>query len=63
MSEVRLRERRFKLAINAYGIGLWAIWVGLWYFDQIPWGLVGWSSHGNEARAVGVAIVAAGPIL
>ncbi|EJT47020.1 hypothetical protein A1Q1_04263 [Trichosporon asahii var. asahii CBS 2479] len=63
LSEVRLRERRFKLAINAYGIGLWAIWVGLWYFDQIPWGLVGWSSHGNEARAVGTAIVAAGPIL
>ena len=63
LSEVRLRERRYSLLLNAYGVGLWAIWFGLWWFQGIPWGLIGWYEGGSAARAAGVGGVVAGPIL
>lgn len=63
LSEVRLRERRFSLFLNAYGVGLWAIWVGLWWFHSIPWSLIGWTEATTQARLVGVAGVIAGPIV
>jgi hypothetical protein len=36
LSEIRLRERRFTLLVNAYGIALWAVWVGLWWVRGLP---------------------------
>lgn len=62
LSEIRLRERRSSLLINAYGLALWAVWVGLWWVRGLPFGLLGWSSDGLEWKAVGGGGVAAGPL-
>ncbi|WVR04954.1 hypothetical protein IAU60_001966 [Kwoniella sp. DSM 27419] len=63
LSEIRLRERRTSLLINLYGFGLWAVWVGLWWLDGLPLGLIGLSHRSTEGRAVGAAGIAAGPIV
>lgn len=63
LSEVRLRERRWSLLVNLYGIALWAVLVGLWWTRHLPLGLLGWSSDGMEAKIVGTSIVAAAPVL
>lgn len=62
LSEIRLRERRLRLLVNLYGLGAWAVWVGLWWIRGLPLGLLG-LREGQEARVVGGAGVAAGPIL
>jgi hypothetical protein len=63
LSEIRLRERRLTLLINAYGVALWAIWAGLWWIGGLPLGLFGWDSRGNEASFVGIGGVGAGPLV
>lgn len=63
LSEVRLRERRWSLLVNLYGIALWAVLVGLWWTRHLPLGLFGWRSDGLEAKAVGAGIVGAAPVL
>jgi hypothetical protein len=63
LSEVRLRERRFSLLLNAYGVGMWAIWFGLWWFGGIPWALIGWSDDDTKARVLGLVGAIAGPVL
>lgn len=63
LAEIRLRQRRFTLAVNAYGLGLWAIVLSLWYFGGLPWALIGWDAEGTEARVVGVVGVVAAPFL
>ncbi|ORY32080.1 hypothetical protein BCR39DRAFT_524090 [Naematelia encephala] len=62
LSEIRLRERRALLLVNAYGIALWAVWVGLWWVGGLPFGLLGWDARGRNAKVVGGAGIAAGPI-
>ncbi|WVQ70386.1 uncharacterized protein L199_008613 [Kwoniella botswanensis] len=62
LSEIRLRERRFSLLINLYGIALWAVWVGLWWVHGLPLGLIGLSHHDTEGRIIGAAGIALGPI-
>ncbi|GMK55721.1 hypothetical protein CspeluHIS016_0207770 [Cutaneotrichosporon spelunceum] len=63
LSEIRLRQRRFTLALNAYGVGLWAVILGLWYLGKLPWGLVGLDQEGTEARVAGAILVGAGPFV
>ncbi|CAK9781532.1 unnamed protein product [Cutaneotrichosporon oleaginosum] len=63
LSEIRLRQRRFTLVVNAYGIGLWAVILGLWYLGKLPWGLVGWDADGTEAKVVGGAAVGGAPFV
>ncbi|KAK1924624.1 hypothetical protein DB88DRAFT_524678 [Papiliotrema laurentii] len=63
LSEIRLRERRWSLLINLYGIALWAVLVGLWWTRTLPLGLLGWRSDGTEAKIIGAAIVGAAPVL
>jgi hypothetical protein len=63
LSEIRLRERRFTLLVNAYGIALWAVWVGLWWVRGLPLGLVGWSFNDVEGRLLGAGGVLVGPVL
>lgn len=63
LSEIRLRERRFSLLVNLYGLGLWGIWAGLWWLRRLPFGLVGWAHEDLEAKAVGTSGVLAGPVL
>ena len=41
LAEIRLRERRFGLFLNLYGVGIWAVWVGLCWLGAVPWGLIG----------------------
>ncbi|WVF72482.1 hypothetical protein IAT40_007297 [Kwoniella sp. CBS 6097] len=62
LSEIRLRERRISLLINLYGIGLWALWVGLWWVHGLPLGLIGLSHKDVEGKAVEIAGIAGGPI-
>lgn len=62
LSEIRLRQRRASLLLNLYGIILWLIWCGLWYFQKLPWGLVGLYADDIAAQAAGLAIVILGPI-
>ncbi|WWC85216.1 uncharacterized protein L201_000075 [Kwoniella dendrophila CBS 6074] len=62
LSEIKLRERRVSLLINLYGIGLWAIWLGLYWVHGLPLGLIGLSQHDTEGKAIGVAGIALGPI-
>ncbi|WVW83442.1 hypothetical protein I302_105463 [Kwoniella bestiolae CBS 10118] len=62
LSEIRLRERRFSLLINLYGIALWAVWVGLWWVHGLPLGLLGLSQHDTEGRIIGASGIALGPI-
>ncbi len=63
LSEIRLRERRVALLINAYGVAVWGIWFGLWWIHGIPWGLIGWSSEEVGGKVAGGAGVAVGPVL
>ncbi|BEI85274.1 hypothetical protein CcaverHIS002_0506750 [Cutaneotrichosporon cavernicola] len=63
LSEIRLRQRRFTLALNAYGVGLWAVILGLWYWGRLPWGLVGWDAEGTEARVAGGLAVGVAPVV
>ncbi|KAJ9127324.1 hypothetical protein QFC24_000731 [Naganishia onofrii] len=62
LSEIRLRQRRVSLLINLYGVILWLVWCGLWYFQKLPWGLVGLYADDMAAQAVGLALVVMGPI-
>ncbi|RSH95655.1 hypothetical protein EHS25_000747 [Saitozyma podzolica] len=62
LSEIRLRERRFTLLVNAYGIALWAVWVGLWWVRGLPLGLVGLSFNDVEGRLLGAGGVLVGPV-
>ncbi|KAJ9092447.1 hypothetical protein QFC21_006829 [Naganishia friedmannii] len=62
LSEIRLRQRRVSLLINLYGVILWLVWCGLWYFQKLPWGLVGLYADDMAAQAVGLALVVLGPI-
>ena len=62
LSEIRLRERRSSLLINAYGIAAWAVWLGLWWVKGLPLGLLGWSPDGYEWKLVGTGGAALGPI-
>ena len=62
LSEIRLRERRSSLLINAYGLAAWAVWAGLWWVRGLPFGLLGWNPDGYEWRAVGGGGVAIGPL-
>ncbi|KAJ9114231.1 hypothetical protein QFC22_005683 [Naganishia vaughanmartiniae] len=62
LSEIRLRQRRVSLLINLYGVFLWLVWCGLWYFQRLPWGLVGLYADDITAQAVGLALVVLGPI-
>ncbi|GHJ87003.1 hypothetical protein NliqN6_3405 [Naganishia liquefaciens] len=62
LSEIRLRQRRASLLLNLYGIILWLIWCGLWYFQKLPWGLVGLYADDIAAQAAGLAVVVLGPI-
>ncbi|WWC61420.1 uncharacterized protein I303_104004 [Kwoniella dejecticola CBS 10117] len=61
LSEIRLRERRVSLLINLYGIALWAIWVGLWWVNGLPLGLIGLSHHDAEGRIIGAVGIAGAP--
>lgn len=63
LSEVRLRERRWSLLVNLYGIALWAVLVGLWWTRTLPLGLFGWRQDGMEAKVIGAGIVGAAPLL
>jgi hypothetical protein len=63
LSEIRLRERRFTLLGNAYGIALWAVWVGLWWVRGLPLRLIGLQVDSGEGRLVGAAGVLGGPFL
>jgi hypothetical protein len=63
LSEIRLRERRSALLITLYGLGLWALWAGLWWVGGLPFGLLGWDREGMEVKIVGAAGVGIGPIL
>ena len=63
LSEIRLRERRSALLITLYGLGLWALWAGLWWVGGLPFGLLGWDRAGMEVKIVGAAGVGVGPIL
>lgn len=63
LSEIRLRERRMGFLTNLYGLGLWALWLGLWWMRSIPFGLLGWDHDGLEAKAVGAGGIIAGPVL
>jgi hypothetical protein len=63
LSEIRLRERRSALLITLYGLGLWALWAGLWWVGGLPFGLLGWDREGMEVKVVGAAGVGIGPIL
>jgi hypothetical protein len=63
LSQVRLKERRWSLLVNAYGITLWAVWVGLWYVRGLPLGLFRIDSQSLEYKAIGGGGIAAGPIL
>jgi hypothetical protein len=62
LSEIRLRQRRASLLLNLYGVILWLIWCGLWYFGKLPWGLVGLYADDMLAQGVGMAIVVLGPV-
>ncbi|KAI5449427.1 hypothetical protein NCC49_004711 [Naganishia albida] len=62
LSEIRLRQRRASLLLNLYGVILWLIWCGLWYFQRLPWGLVGLYADDMLAQGVGLAIVVLGPV-
>ncbi|WVQ98457.1 hypothetical protein IAU59_005582 [Kwoniella sp. CBS 9459] len=62
LSEIRLRERRISLLVNLYGIGLWALWVGLWWVHGLPLGLIGLSHRDVEGKAVEMAGIAGGPV-
>ncbi|WWC69736.1 uncharacterized protein I206_103679 [Kwoniella pini CBS 10737] len=62
LSEIRLRERRVSLLINLYGISLWAIWVGLWWVNGLPLGLLGLSHHDTEGKVIGATGIAGAPI-
>ncbi|EIW70260.1 hypothetical protein TREMEDRAFT_71568 [Tremella mesenterica DSM 1558] len=62
LAEIRLRERRMSLLINAYGIGLWVLWSGLWWVRGLPLGLIGLRGDKGEGRLIGVAGMAAGPL-
>lgn len=63
VSETRLRERRLRLLVNAYGVALWAVWFGLWWMNGLPWGLIGWSGHDTQPKVIGAAGVMLGPVL
>lgn len=63
LSEIRLRERRSALLITLYGLGLWALWAGLWWVGGLPFGLLGWDRESMEVKIVGAAGVGIGPIL
>ncbi|KAL1407433.1 hypothetical protein Q8F55_006866 [Vanrija albida] len=63
LSEIRLRERRYLLIVTAYSVGLWAVWVGLWFLGLLPWGLLGWRLESTKATASGLAGVVLGPII
>jgi hypothetical protein len=62
LSEIRLRQRRASLLLNLYGVILWGIWCGLWYFQRLPWGLVGLYADDMVAQGVGLAVVVLGPV-
>ncbi|KAK4684072.1 endoplasmic reticulum junction formation protein lunapark, partial [Tremellales sp. Uapishka_1] len=63
LSEIRLRERRLSLLLMLYGVAAWSFWTGLWYLHALPFGLVGWTNDGVEARAASLAGIALGPIV
>lgn len=53
LSEIKLRERRTTLAFTLYAIGLWILYVALWWFNVLPrlgllGGLLGWGSSEDE---------------
>ncbi|KAJ9103646.1 hypothetical protein QFC19_004221 [Naganishia cerealis] len=62
LSEIRLRQRRASLLINLYGVILWLVWCGLWYFQKLPWGLVGLFADDILAQGAGLAVVVLGPV-
>ena len=63
LSEIRLRERRWSLLVNAYGVAIWAVWVGLWWIRALPLGLFRLSGDSVEGKAIGIGGIAAGPFL
>ncbi|WWD15691.1 hypothetical protein CI109_100113 [Kwoniella shandongensis] len=62
LSEIRLRERRFSLLVNAYGVALWAIWTGLWWVNGLPLGLIGLSHYDLEGRVIALGGILGGPV-
>lgn len=62
LSEIRLRQRRASLLLNAYGVLLYALWCALWWWGKVPWGLVGVYSDDLVAQGVGLAVVVLGPV-
>jgi hypothetical protein len=61
LAEIRLRERRFSLLLNLYGISLWVLWIGVWWLGAIPWGLVALHDDGL-AQMIEFAVIIAGPV-
>ncbi|KAK8870027.1 hypothetical protein IAR55_000597 [Kwoniella newhampshirensis] len=62
LSEIRLRERRFSLLVNAYGVAAWAVWVGLWWVNGLPLGLIGLSHRDIEGRVISLGGIMGGPV-
>jgi len=62
LSEIKLRERRYMLLLNAYSVLLWVIWTGLWWLNGLPWGLVGLRAEEALAKAIGSGLTLLSPL-
>lgn len=62
LSEIRLRERRSTLLFSLYALGLWVVYVSLWYMNMVPT-LTHHPRSSAIERALEGAPVFIGPIL